>query len=73
MHLRPGRLAQMVKRCLKDQRVISCHDTLCGDQSICRGFWDAYGMELVVLRLAVAMGVVVFEPPPVDGVGECSP
>ena len=64
MHLAPGRVDEMVAQCLDEDTAIVCHDTLDGDQALCRGFVDVYGREVLPVRLAYVMGVVCETPTP---------
>ena len=61
MHLRPGRVEGMVAECIEQDTVISCHKTLHGPKSICRGVYDVHRGDIVVLRLAVALNVIAFD------------
>jgi hypothetical protein len=61
MSLQNGRVKNMVRQCLEDETGsgnIPCHETLSGDQAICRGFWDGYRDRVWVLQLAERMGIV---------------
>jgi len=59
MQLGPGRVKGMVDDCLAEEGGnIPCHQTLGGEQAICRGFWDAYADRSLLLRMAVALGAV---------------
>jgi len=57
MHLRPGRLRDMVTNALNAGTWITCHQTLPyhpdnpGWQAICRGFHDRYGHWSLALQL----------------------
>lgn len=61
MHLRPGRLAEMVNTSVAEGGAIVCHKTLGDDvdDAVCRGFHDAYGNQVPALRLATALDLVV--------------
>jgi hypothetical protein len=72
MRLRPGRLKQIVADNVAAQSALTCHSTLYAapaPPAICRGFWDRYQAQVWPLRLAVAMGMVVFDPLPADEPG----
>lgn len=64
MDLNAGVVADIVKDCIKEDRVIPCHRTLNGPRSICRGLWDLHRNDIYSLRLAQAMGVIEFDDPP---------
>ncbi len=57
MDLQPGRVRQMVKSAVKARSAIICHDTLGGEEAVCRGFHDGY--KTPPLQLAEAMGLIV--------------
>lgn len=52
MHLKPGRVKDMVDQCLENESAIPCHKTLDGDNAICRGYYDGYADRTMTLRLA---------------------
>jgi len=56
MHLKPGRVREMVDGATKEDSAIICHSTLEGDNAVCRGFYDRY--RTTPLVLAKALGVV---------------
>jgi hypothetical protein len=64
MHLREGRLEQMVKTCLDADTVIPCHQTLDGPRSICRGLYDVHRRDITVMRMAAALNVFAYDEPP---------
>ncbi len=64
MDLDPGRVDGMVAACKAENTVIPCHQTLDGPRAVCRGLWDVHRIDIPILRLAAAMGVVEFTPPP---------
>lgn len=69
MHLRPGRLKQLVATAVRRGSGIVCHSTLpnAGRRAFCRGFWTRHYRDVPLLRLAVAWAIVRFdEPPPKD-------
>ena len=66
MHLRPGRVNEMVEECVEHDKVFSCHKTLDGPRSVCRGLYDRHRREIVVLRWAAALEVLAFAEPPED-------
>jgi hypothetical protein len=63
MHLKPGRVAEMVQTSLADDSAITCHQTLDGDNALCSGFFTAYGDQVFPLRLARAMDALTFVQP----------
>ena len=71
MHLRPGRLADLVRTNLADDSALTCHQTLPynsstdAEPSVCRGYFDAYRRQVTPLRLAVALDALVEDPPPI--------
>lgn len=64
MHLQDGRVADMVRACVDENRVIPCHKTLDGPRSVCRGLYDLHRGDIFALRLAAAMNVLAFDEPP---------
>ena len=70
MHLRPGALKEMVDYHTENQTAFACHQTLdIGEyvvegNAICRGFFDAHGADIIPLRMAVAMDILVEQEPP---------
>lgn len=62
MHLRAGRVRQMVDEAKANDSAIVCHKTLDGDNAVCRGFFDRY--PTIPLRLAVALDVLREVDPP---------
>lgn len=62
MHLREGTVESMVQQCRDNESAIPCHKTLDGPKAICRGFYDVHHSEILTLRLAQAMDVLVFTP-----------
>jgi hypothetical protein len=62
MSLGEGRVESMVAEALGSDTVITCHKTLYDQaehQAVCRGFYDLD--ESIILRLAAAMEVLVFD------------
>jgi len=55
-HLEPGRLKQMTQDSLKKDTAVICHDTLGGDNAVCRGFFDRF--KTTPLQLAERLGVI---------------
>lgn len=54
MHLRPGRLKDVVDSNLAAGALLPCHETTHGQadrEVMCRGFYDAYGEEVNVVRV----------------------
>jgi hypothetical protein len=62
MHLRPGRVQQMVRDSIRDDSFIPCHKTLDGQQAVCRGFFDAYGDRTLGCRLGHYVGLIEVTP-----------
>lgn len=58
MRLRPGRLAQMVRDSVAADSFIPCHQTLGGDEAVCRGFYDRHQYETLGCRLGAIFGVI---------------
>lgn len=59
MHLREGRVEQMVAQATRDDSAIVCHSTLDGrKQAVCRGFYEQH--PTWVLRLADVLGQIRF-------------
>ena len=57
MHLRPGRVEQMVKEAVRKESCITCHstlDTVC--PAVCRGFFDRY--KTAPLQIAERLGYI---------------
>lgn len=42
MHLKAGRVREMVDESRKNESAIICHKTLDGDNAVCRGFFNRY-------------------------------
>lgn len=61
MSLNRGRVRQMVDEVREVQGCIPCHQTLHGDNAICRGQFDLH--KTWPIRFAEEAGVVVFEDP----------
>lgn len=63
-----GRVRGMVEQTqAEDGGNIPCHSTLFEpgvDNAICRGWWDRYADQDVLMRLAQAMEIVVEDPVP---------
>lgn len=60
MHLEPGRLRDLVDQALRDDTAIVCHDTLEGDNAVCRGFYDHHSTN--PLRMAERLNLIEWEP-----------
>jgi hypothetical protein len=58
MHLRSGRLREMVEESLDNDSAIVCHKTLEGDNAACRGFFDRY--PTTPLQVADRLGLMEF-------------
>jgi hypothetical protein len=78
MHLRPGRLRELVRENLAAGALLTCHDTLSYGahpevgEAVCRGFWDRYRQQTntwrVMERLSRLLDRPWWEevPPPAD-------
>jgi hypothetical protein len=66
MHLRPGRVRQMVRDSLDGGGFITCHATLDDRRqyAVCRGFYDAHGPASNLLRVWSRLGGFDFVRPP---------
>lgn len=64
MHLNDGRRDSMAAKAVANQTVISCHETLDGARSVCRGFYDVHGRQILALVLARSLRVLKFDDPP---------
>lgn len=58
MSLQRGRVSQMIRDATRDEGCIPCHQTLDGDQSVCRGFFDKHATA--PLQIAGRLGLVEF-------------
>lgn len=62
MHLRPGRLRDLVAENHRRGTALICHETLSfGDhpevgEALCRGFYDRYGPEINYIRVIERLG-----------------
>ena len=64
MRLQPGRLRGMIDEARRNESAIVCHKTIHGQreqQAICRGYYDRHAADVLTLRLAIAVGIVVFD------------
>jgi hypothetical protein len=75
MHLRPGRMAEVIGQNRDEGTVLICHKTTYGQhpeigETMCRGYLDAYGSESNVVRvmerLTGGSDWYVEVPPPPD-------
>jgi hypothetical protein len=70
MNLRPDRVQDAVQGSLAGGGYISCHDTLPYGANpeygaaVCRGFYDSFGAQSQMIRIAKRLGGVVAVPPP---------
>lgn len=53
MHLRPGRVRQMVDDAQRNDAAIICHETLDGPGAICRGWYNRFADRTIIGRLAL--------------------
>lgn len=64
MHLRSGRVKEMVDGCITEGVVIPCHKTTFQEApvaAICRGFFDSYSEQIPLLQIAKRMNVVTYD------------
>jgi hypothetical protein len=66
MRLEPGRVEGMVEHAIENQSAIICHDTLSGDNAVCRGFFDRHKHD-TLLGMAERLGAVKEVPRPSVG------
>lgn len=65
MHLNPGRLKEMVDGCRSELGGnIICHQTIDAEQAMCRGFYDNYGQDDALIRLAGLTDRIEEQAPP---------
>jgi hypothetical protein len=65
MQLNAGRLRDMIDGSLAADSAIPCHKTIWerdGAPAVCRGFYDRYRADTVMLRLGELYGVVEIDP-----------
>jgi hypothetical protein len=80
-HARPvpgARVAELVRETRDDAGAsVVCHSTLYrdepGEHAICRGWFDRLGDRDPIIRLAVALDVIVEQPPPEKHPQEVTP
>ena len=58
MDLRPGRVRQMRDEARENDAAIVCHQTLDGDNAVCRGFFDRW--PTTPLQLAERLGLITW-------------
>lgn len=63
MHLRSGRVRQMVDEALANESTIVCHQTLDGDNAACYGFFKRHRNGTLPLRLGQVMGIITYMTP----------
>jgi hypothetical protein len=70
MHLAPGRLRALIEHNLRAGAGLTCHQTLSysgtgAPNAWCRGFYDAYGDQVLAVRVAHLLlgGVTEVDPP----------
>lgn len=78
MHLREGRVKQMITDCQTYDTHVPCHETMEYDDSdeegnavgvtdgspVCRGFYDRYPGVGQMIRISERLNLVEFTPPP---------
>jgi hypothetical protein len=76
MHLRPGRVKQMVSEALREGcQGIICHDTVSYGEhpdfggALCRGFYDAFGYRNNFVRIMERLGGFTEVDPPASLLG----
>lgn len=62
MHLKEGRVEEMIEQATNDESAIICHSTLDGDNAVCRGFYDKH--PTAPLQIADRLGFIEFVEPP---------
>lgn len=73
MHLREGRLQELVNDNLRDGGALTCHQTLSyGEhpdvgEAVCRGFYDAVGDRSQIVRIVERLGGYAEVDPPAEG------
>lgn len=72
MHLNPGRLRDLVQQNLSAGAALVCHQTLSyGDHpdfgpALCRGFYDAHGHQVNLVRIMQRLDGIAEVAPPVE-------
>ena len=62
MHLRPGRVKEMVEETKRNKSCIICHETLGTKHgAVCRGFYDKHAT--LTLKIAESMGCIEWQEP----------
>lgn len=56
MQLKTGRVATMIAEATANESCIPCHNTLDGDQAVCRGFYDNHATQPI--QLAQRLGFI---------------
>lgn len=67
MKLNDGRLQGLIESNRSEDTAFACHQTLYGQapaESICRGYFDAYGDEITPLRMGKMFGIIEEVDPP---------
>lgn len=67
MRLEPGRLRGMIRESVANEAAIICHATLYGQsdqEAVCAGYFERYGRDVLTLRLAMMLGIIVRVAPP---------
>lgn len=64
MFLPDGRRDALVKENIDSGGAIACHQTLDGDQAVCRGFFDVHKDDVPGLTVGERLGMIVFDPQP---------
>lgn len=56
MQLKSGRVKEMVEASKRNESAIVCHQTLGGDNAVCRGFFERF--PTVPLQIAEHLGLI---------------
>lgn len=59
MHLKPGRLNEMITEAGQNESTIVCHSTLEGPNAACRGFFDRHKTQ--TLQIAERLGLIEWQ------------
>lgn len=66
MKLEEGRVDRMVRESIEAGSGIICHQTLDGDNAVCRGFFDVHKHEVQALQLAERLSMMTEVEPVKD-------
>jgi hypothetical protein len=66
LHLRPGRLRQLIESCRRRDTYVVCHSTMDTAQpAVCRGFFDRFSSNAI--RIFGRLDAIVYINPPEGG------